>query len=154
MKILFRAYFHQKHLQKKVGRKFIRVRIRTFLKVGPGSGQKSSGSATLVINLFVLPFMIITTSVAEPHHLYAAPAPIKNFGAALDPAAPAPARTLLYGYVKFLKRTKVLTHLETSFAEPHHFNAAQAPNENFDVAPAPAPTLLYSKKRILKRTKV
>jgi hypothetical protein len=47
MKILFRAYFHQKNFQKKVGRKFIRVRIRTFSKVGSGSGQKSSGSATL-----------------------------------------------------------------------------------------------------------
>jgi hypothetical protein len=54
MKILFRAYFHQTNFQKKVGRKFIRVRIRiririrTFSKVGSGSGQKSSGSATLV----------------------------------------------------------------------------------------------------------
>jgi hypothetical protein len=60
MKILFRAYFHQKNFQKKVGRKFIRVkirirnwiriRIRTFSKVGSGSGsgQKSSGSATLL----------------------------------------------------------------------------------------------------------
>jgi hypothetical protein len=50
MKILFRAYFNQKNFQKKVGRKFIRVRIRnrirTFSKVG--SGQKSSGSATLL----------------------------------------------------------------------------------------------------------
>jgi hypothetical protein len=35
-----------------------------------------------------------TTSVAGPHHFYAAPAPIKNFDAVLDPAAPAP--TLLY----------------------------------------------------------
>jgi hypothetical protein len=57
-----------------------------------------------VITLFLLPFMIITTSVAGPHHFYAPPAPIKNFDvatepaaldpAALDPAAPAP--TLLY----------------------------------------------------------
>jgi hypothetical protein len=53
MKILFRAYFHQKKFQKKVARKFIRVRIQiwnriwTFSKVGSGSGQKSSGSATL-----------------------------------------------------------------------------------------------------------
>jgi hypothetical protein len=48
-----------------------------------------------VITLFLLPFMIITTSVAEPHHFYAAP--IKNFDAAPDPAtpAPAPAPTLL-----------------------------------------------------------
>jgi hypothetical protein len=50
MKILYRAYFHQKNFHKKVGQKFIRVRIRirTFSKVGSGSGQKSSGSATLV----------------------------------------------------------------------------------------------------------
>jgi hypothetical protein len=42
MKILFRAHFHQKkNFLKKVGRKFIRVRIRiqTFLKVGSGSGK-------------------------------------------------------------------------------------------------------------------
>jgi hypothetical protein len=50
MKILFRAHFHRKNFQKKVSRKFIRVRIRirTFSKVGSGSGQKSSGSATLL----------------------------------------------------------------------------------------------------------
>jgi hypothetical protein len=47
-----------------------------------------------VITQFLLPFMIITTSVADPHHFYAAPAPIKNFDAAPDLAAPAP--TLLY----------------------------------------------------------
>jgi hypothetical protein len=47
-----------------------------------------------VITLFLLPFMIITTSVAEPHHFYAAPAPIKNFNAAPDPAAPAPTMVL------------------------------------------------------------
>jgi hypothetical protein len=50
-KILFRTYFHQKNFRKKVARKFIllRIRIRTFSKVGSGfgSGQKSSGSATL-----------------------------------------------------------------------------------------------------------
>jgi hypothetical protein len=45
------------------------------------------------------------TSVAEPHHFYAAPAPGKNFDAA--PAAPAPAPTLFYSKAKFLKRTKV-----------------------------------------------
>jgi hypothetical protein len=44
-------------------------------------------------------------SVAEPHHLFAAPAPGKNFDAA--PAAPAPAPTLLYSETTFLKRTKV-----------------------------------------------
>jgi hypothetical protein len=37
-------------------------------------------------------------------------------------------------------------------AEPHHFYAAPAPDNNFDAdpaAPAPAPTL-YSKAKILK----
>jgi hypothetical protein len=50
------------------------------------------------------------TSVAEPHHFYAAPAraPGENFD-----AAPAPAPTLLYSKAKFLKRTKVYTHVET-----------------------------------------
>jgi hypothetical protein len=41
------------------------------------------------------------TSVAEPHHFYAAPAPGKNFD-----AAPAPAPTLLNSKAKFLKRSK------------------------------------------------
>jgi hypothetical protein len=51
----------------------------------------------------------ITTSVAEPHHFYAdpAPAPGENFDAAPVLAAPAPAPTLLYSKAKFLKRTKV-----------------------------------------------
>jgi hypothetical protein len=55
MKILFIAYFHQKEFQKKIVRKFIRVRIRirTFSKVGSGSGQKSSGSATLLLNAII-----------------------------------------------------------------------------------------------------
>jgi hypothetical protein len=44
----FWSMFLSKKFQKKVGQKFIRVRIRTFSKVGSGSGQKSSGSATLV----------------------------------------------------------------------------------------------------------
>jgi hypothetical protein len=45
-------------------------------------------------------------SVAEPHHLYAAPAPSENFDAA--PAAPAaPAIILLYGKQKMLKGIKV-----------------------------------------------
>jgi hypothetical protein len=49
------------------------------------------------------------SSVAEPHHFYAAPAPGKNLDAAPAPAplAPAPAPTLLYSKAKFLKRTKV-----------------------------------------------
>jgi hypothetical protein len=41
------------------------------------------------------------SSVAEPHHFYAAPG--KNFD-------PAPAPTLLYSKAKFLKRTKVETN--------------------------------------------
>jgi hypothetical protein len=53
------------------------------------------------------------TSVAEPHHFYAAPAPGENFDAAPAPAAPAPAPTLLYSKAKFLKLTKVDTHFET-----------------------------------------
>jgi hypothetical protein len=53
----------------------------------------------------------IATSVAEPHHFYAAPAPGKNFD-----AAPAPAPTLLYLKTKILKRTKVYTHVETFFS--------------------------------------
>jgi hypothetical protein len=57
-------------------------------------------------------FQVIVTSVAEPHHFYAAPAPApgKNFDAA---PAPAPAPTLLYSKAKLLKRTKVYTHVET-----------------------------------------
>jgi hypothetical protein len=51
------------------------------------------------------------SSVAEPHHFYAAPAPDlapgKNFDAATDPAALAPAPTLLYSKERFLKQTKV-----------------------------------------------
>jgi hypothetical protein len=39
------------------------------------------------------------SSVAEPHHFYAAPAPGKNFDAAPAPAALAP--TLLYSRQKF-----------------------------------------------------
>jgi hypothetical protein len=44
---------------------------------------------------------LFCTSVAEPHHFYAAPAPGVNFDAAPAPAAPAP--TLLYSKTKFLK---------------------------------------------------
>jgi hypothetical protein len=47
-------------------------------------------------------------SVAEPHHFYAAQAPGENFD-----AAPAPAPTLLSSKAKFLKRTKVYSHVET-----------------------------------------
>jgi hypothetical protein len=58
-------------------------------------------------NRFYIESPHVCTSVAEPHHFYAAPAPGKNFDAA--PAAPAlaPALTLLYSKTKFLKRTKV-----------------------------------------------
>jgi hypothetical protein len=45
--------------------------------------------------------LLILSSVAEPHHFYAAPAPGENFDAA--PAAP----TLMFNKVKFLKGTKV-----------------------------------------------
>jgi hypothetical protein len=52
----------------------------------------------------------VYTSVAEAHHFYAAPAPDpapgKNFYAAPDPLAPAPAPTLLYRKEKFLKQLK------------------------------------------------
>jgi hypothetical protein len=57
----------------------------------------------------------VVISVAEPHHFYAAtaPAPGENFNAAPAPAAPAPAPTLLYSKAKFVKGTKVYTHVET-----------------------------------------
>jgi hypothetical protein len=45
------------------------------------------------------------SSVAEPHHFYAAPAPSENFDAA--PAAPAPAPTLLYSKAKFIHILKL-----------------------------------------------
>jgi hypothetical protein len=48
---------------------------------------------------------MLASSVAKPHHFYAAPAPGKKFKAA--PAAPAPAPSLLYSKEKFLKLTKV-----------------------------------------------
>jgi hypothetical protein len=44
------------------------------------------------------------TSVAEPHHFYAAPAPGENFEAA--PAAPVPAPTLLCSRSKIFKGVK------------------------------------------------
>jgi hypothetical protein len=47
------------------------------------------------------------SSVAEPCHFYAAPAPGKKFDAALAPAPVAPVPILLYSKGKFLKRTKV-----------------------------------------------
>jgi hypothetical protein len=58
---------------------------------------------------FANPYMF-KSSVVEPHHFYAAPAPApgENFD-----AAPAPAPTLLYSKANFLKRTKVYTEVET-----------------------------------------
>jgi hypothetical protein len=47
---------------------------------------------------------ILTSSVAEPHNFYAAPAPGENFDAA---PAPAPSPTLMYSKAKILKQTKV-----------------------------------------------
>jgi hypothetical protein len=55
-------------------------------------------------------FIQLISSVAEPHHFYAAPdaAPGKNFDAApAAPVTPAQAPTLLYWKAKFLKQTKV-----------------------------------------------
>jgi hypothetical protein len=43
----------------------------------------------------------IYTSVAEPNHFYAAPAPGKNFDAAPALAAPAPVPTQMYCKAKF-----------------------------------------------------
>jgi hypothetical protein len=82
--------------------------------------MKSFGSTTLLrvhnIQCFAkhtVPLQLVSEksrvncSVAEPHHFYAAPAPGENFD-------PAPAPTLLYSKAKFLKRTKVYTHVETN----------------------------------------
>jgi hypothetical protein len=56
----------------------------------------------LLICIFFLSHSgLAATSVAEPHHFYAAPAPGKNFNAA--PAALALAPTLLYSKAKLLK---------------------------------------------------
>jgi hypothetical protein len=50
----------------------------------------------------------------------------------------------------------LLSALQNSVAEPHHFYAAPAPvpGKNFDAAPATAPTLPNSKTKFLKQTKV
>jgi hypothetical protein len=53
------------------------------------------------------------TNVAKPHHFYAAPAPGKNFDAALALALAALVPNLLYSKAKFLKQTKVYRHVET-----------------------------------------
>jgi hypothetical protein len=56
---------------------------------------------------------IINTSVAEPHHFYAAPASGKNF----DAAPAAPASTLLYSKAKFFLNPS------SSEPEPHRVMA-------------------------------
>jgi hypothetical protein len=63
MNIYFLGHiFAKKKFQKKIVRKFITVRIRKFSKVG--SGQKSSGSATL------LNTTTTTTKIEKVIHLY------------------------------------------------------------------------------------
>jgi hypothetical protein len=51
-------------------------------------------------NTYQIILLLVLCSFAEPHHLYAAPDPGKNFDVA-------PAPTLLYSKAKFIKRTKV-----------------------------------------------
>jgi hypothetical protein len=57
MKILFRAYFHQNHFQKKVDRKFIKVSIRIRIR-------------SKIVRIQTL---------AERHNFQVAPAPQKNY---------------------------------------------------------------------------
>jgi hypothetical protein len=83
-----------------------------------GRGHIIFGDKSIAIYCKVLAFFfrnpLLSSSVAEPHHFYAAPAPGENFDAApATPALAAPAPTLLYSKAKFLKRTKVYTHVET-----------------------------------------
>jgi hypothetical protein len=51
--------------------------------------------------------LLPSSSVAEPHHFYAAPAPCENFDAA--PVAPALVHTLLYNEAKFFNELKFNT---------------------------------------------
>jgi hypothetical protein len=51
------------------------------------------------------------SSVAEPHHFYAAPAPGKIFD-----AAPAPAPTLMYSKAEFLNTLKFKQIIKLSFS--------------------------------------
>jgi hypothetical protein len=76
--------------------------------------KKTSGSGSDFLNvritaLYPYPdvnkFSTVFFSVAEPHHFYAAP--VKNFD-------PAPAPTLLYSKIKFLKQTKFKHKLKLS----------------------------------------
>jgi hypothetical protein len=78
----------------------LEIRIRTFF-AGSGNFDRIPDPTPLKV-------LIIISSVAEPHHFYAAPAPGENFD-----AAPAPAPILLYSKAKFLKQTQVYTHVET-----------------------------------------
>jgi hypothetical protein len=55
------------------------------------------------------------TSVAEPHHYYAAPDPGTNFDARCSRALAAPAPTVLYSKPTFLKRTRVNIKVELFF---------------------------------------
>jgi hypothetical protein len=66
----------------------------------------------------MLIFFIVLTSVAEPHHFYAAPTPGKIFVAA-------PAPTLLYSKAKFLKLTKVEQILKLSCS---YYSVAESPD--------------------------
>jgi hypothetical protein len=54
--------------------------------------------------------------------------------------------------IHWVKRHGLIQRINKEFrisvAEPHHFYAAPAPGENFDVASAP--TLLYSRPKFLK----
>jgi hypothetical protein len=69
---------------------------------------------TCSLQIFRMHCCLLSFSVAEPHHLYAAPAPGKIFDAAPAPGkifdaapalapVPAPAPTLLYSKAKFFK---------------------------------------------------
>jgi hypothetical protein len=80
-----------------------------------------------------------------------------------DAAPTAPAINLMPNMERFLNKLyqfhtfsihicNNLYHRKARVEEPHHFDAALSPGENFDAAPAP--TLLYSKAKFLKRTKV
>jgi hypothetical protein len=64
----------------------------------------------LLENMMLSGNILLYSSVAEPHHFYAAPAPApgKNIDAAPALAAPvpAPAPILLYSKAKFLTQTK------------------------------------------------
>jgi hypothetical protein len=67
-------------------------------------------SKVFLVSKGAKPYTKVPTSVAEPHHFYAAPAPGENFDEDPAPAAPAPASaapaaapTLLNSKAKFFK---------------------------------------------------